>query len=258
MWGSSETLATRLAVAVPALALGLAAGVLGGVLAAQSLDTTPYGPTEFNTASRQAHEKGRAEGLREATEAAEQATAQLKASSDEHLARVTDRLAKTRKALKDTEKRVAEQKAEILQLHGSVAEKTAALDNATSQDRAGGTGQHVEGTLKSVWTLGPGAKPWPTGCAEPLDSYEVRVTAGEGATVAEADLVNAEVTRQTEKKNSLTLVCSLTYAVNLPTPLGSEYQFVVEAAESDRVRTQARVSSSTLEDESGPLLTVTR
>ncbi len=258
MWGSSETLARRLAVAVPAVALGLAAGVLGGVFAADSLDTTPYGPTDFNTASRRAHEQGRAEGLREATEAAEQAAAQMKASSDARIAGLSDRLARARKALTEAQKDLTRQRAEVTRLQGSLAEKTAALDNTTSQSRAGATGQHVEGTLKSVWTLGPRARPWPTGCAEPLRGYRVRVAARGGATVANADLVDAEATRRTEKKNSLTLVCTLTYAAELPTPMGSEYALVVEAVESGRVRTQEKVPGSALEDESGPLLRVSR
>jgi hypothetical protein len=258
MWESSHTLGERLATAIPALALGLAAGVLGGVFAAGALDTTPYGPTEFNTASRQAHENGRAEGLQQAAEAASRTASEVKAANAEHVAALRSKLTRTRKALRDAGEQAREQKADLAGLEASLAEKTAALDNATSQARATGEGQAVEGTLKAVWTLGRGAKPWPTGCAEPLQTYRVRVTAGADATVAVADLVDAEVVRRTEKKNLATLVCSMTYSASLPTPLGSEYRFLVEAGESGGARAQEQVSSSALADGSGPTIWVSR
>ncbi len=259
MWGSSETLGERLATMVPALTLGLAAGVVGGVVAAGALDTTPYGATDFNTASREARQAGKEQGWREAQAASAQVTSRLRAANAEQVQRLEDRLARTRKALQKADKQVENRATRIASLEASVAEKTAALDNATVQAGGATAGERVEGTLRSTWVLGPGAKPWPQGCAEPLKTYQVRVTAGEGATVARADLVDAELVKRTEKKNSVTLVCSMTYSAVLPTPLGAEYDFVAFGESSPEVPKAAKTAPAVaLGDGFGPPLAVSR
>jgi hypothetical protein len=243
---------------VPPLALGLAAGVTAGVLAGGAFDTTPYGELQFNTASKKAHDTGKAEGFHEAQEISAQTASQVQAAHDTRVTRLEDTITKARHDLteqRSTLRQVRENAdAHETRLRSSLAETAAALNNATSS----GDGQAVEGTLKTTWVLGPKDKPWPTGCAEALKSYQVRVTAGQGATVAVADLVDAEVVRRTEKKTNVTLVCSMTYSADVPTPLGSEYRFVAEVAESGHVRAQQTASRDALGDGSGPTLTVTQ
>jgi len=258
MSGWSSGIGRRLATMVPALAIGLAAGVTGGVLAAGQLDTTPYGEIQFNTASKKAHDAGKAEGFHEAQAISADTASQVQAAHDARVNRLEDKIAKARKDLAEQRRtlRNVRENADVREtrLRGTLAETAAALNNATSS----ADGQAVEGTFKTTWELGLKDKPWPTGCAEPLTSYEVRVTAGQGVTVAAADLVRSEVLRRTERKKTVTLVCSMTYSADLPTPLGSEYRFVAEAAESGRVVAQQTVSSDALGDGSGPMLTVTR
>ncbi len=259
MWGSSETLGERLATMVPALTLGLAAGVVGGVVAAGALDTTPYAATDFNTASREARLAGKQQGWREARAASAQVTSRLQAANEKQVQGLEDKLALTRKSLHKAERRADNRATRIASLEASVAEKSAALDNATGQSAGTAAGERVEGTLKATWALGSGKKPWPQGCAEPLKTYEVRVTAGEGVTVARADLVDAELVKRTERKNSLTLTCSMTYAATLPTPLGAEYEFVVFGASAPEVPRAAKTAPAVaLGDGFGPPLAVSR
>ena len=73
-----------------------------------------------------------------------------------------------------------------------------------------------------------------------------------------ADLVGSEELHRTERKKTVTLVCSMTYSADLPAPLGAEYRLVAEVADSGHVRAQETVSGETLGDGSGPTLTVTR
>jgi len=258
MSGWNSGIGRRLAAMVPALAVGLAAGITGGVLAAGQLDTTPYGEIQFNTASRKAHEAGKAEGYQEAEQVSAQTASQVQAAHHARVGRLEDRLAKVRKDLAEQRRtlRQARENADAREtkLRSSLAETAAALNNATSS----ADGQAVEGTLKTTWVLGRMDKPWPTGCAEPLKSYEVRVTAGQGVTVAVADLVGSEVLHRTERKKTVTLVCSMTYSADLPKPLGTEYRFVAEVADSGHVRAQETVSGDALGDGSGPTLIVTR
>jgi hypothetical protein len=258
MSGWKKGVGRRLSAMVPALALGLAAGVTGGVLAAGALDTTPYGELQFNTASKKAHDAGKAEGLHEAQEISAQTASKVQAAHDARVAELEDRIDKANRDLSEqqrTLKQVREKAdAQEAKLRSHLAETAAALNNATSSV----DGQAVKGTLKTTWVLGNKDKPWPAGCAEPLKSYRVRVTAGQGATVAVADLVGSEVVRHTEKKTSVTLVCSMTYSADVPTPLGSEYRFVAESAESGHVRAQQTVSRDALSDGSGPALAVTQ
>lgn len=259
MWGSEESLRERVATMVPALVLGLAAGVVGGVTAAGVLDTTPYAATDFNTASREARLAGKQQGWREAQAASAQVTSRLKATNAEQVQRLEDKLASTRTSLQKAEKLADDRAAEVSALEASVAEKSAALANATDQGTGTPDGQPVDGTLRTTWVLGPGAKPWPQGCAEPLRNYEVRVTAGEGATVASAELVDAELVRRTEKKRTLTLVCSMTYSATLPTPLGAEYEFAVFGASTPEVSKASKAAPAVaLGDGFGPALTVSR
>ena len=258
MSGRSRGIGRRLEAIVPGLAIGLAAGVTAGVLAAGALDTTPYGEVQFNTASKKAHDDGKAEGFQQAEQLSAQNASKVQAAHDARVARLEDRLAQVRKDLGDQRAtlRQAREKAGAREakLRSSLAETAAALNNATSST----DGKTVEGTLKTTWVLGRKDKPWPTGCAEPLKSYEVRVTAGQGVTVAVADLVGSEVLHRTERKKTVTLVCSMTYSADLPAPLGAEYRLVAEVADSGHVRAQETVSGETLGDGSGPTLTVTR
>jgi len=254
----SRGIGRRLGAMVPALAVGLAAGLTAGILAAGSLDTTPYGELQFNTASKKAHDAGKAEGFQEAQQISAQTASKVQEAHEARVGQLEDRIAKANRDLAEqrrTLKQVREHAdAREAKLRSSLAETAAALTNATSS----ADGQKVEGTLKTTWELGTKDKPWPTGCAEPLKSYRVRVTAGQGATVAVADLVRSEVVRRTEKKNSVTLVCSMTYSADVPTPLGSEYRLVAEMAESGHVRAQQTVSREALGDGSGPTLSVTQ
>ena len=260
MSGLSSGIGRRLAAMVPALAVGLAAGVTGGVLAAGALDTTPYGELQFNTASKKAHDAGKAEGFHEAETISAETASQVQAAHDARVARLEDRISKAHKDLTEqrrTLKKVRENAdTREAKLRSSLAETAAALNNATSS----ANGQAVEGTLKTTWVLGAKSKPWPAGCAEPLKTYRVRVTAGQGATVAVADLVDSEVVRRTEKKKAktVTLVCSMTYSADLPTPLGSGYRFVAEIAGSGHVGAQQTVSRDALGDGGGPTLSITR
>jgi len=258
MSGWSNGFGKRLAAMVPALALGLAAGVTGGVLAAGELDTTPYGEIQFNTAARNAHQAGKAEGYEEAEQLSAQTAADVRAAHRERVTRLEDRIAKTRKDLAEQRRTLRQVRenadAREARLRGSLAETAAALNNATSSAK----GQAVEGTLKTTWVLGLKDKPWPTGCAEPLKTYRVRVTAGQGATVAAADLVRAEVLHRTVRKKTVTLICSMTYTADLPTPLGTEYRFVAEVAGSGHVRAQETVSREALGDGSGPALVISQ
>jgi hypothetical protein len=254
--GWNKGIGTRLMAMVPALSLGLAAGVTAGILAAGELDTTPYGETQFNTASREAHEAGEAAGFRQAQGISAQTTSKMQAAHEARVTRLEERIGKAHRDLAEQRRTIRQVRenadARETRLRGTLAETAAALNNATSSS----DGQAVEGTLKTTSVLGPGDKPWPTGCAEPLKAYQVRVTAGQGATVAVASLVDAEVVRRTERKKTVTLVCSMTYSADLPTPLGAEYGFVAEMTESGRVRAQQTASRDTLGDGAGPTLTV--
>ena len=105
----------------------------------------------------------------------------MQAAHDERVQQLEDTIAEAHKDLAEqqrTLKQVREKAdAREAKLRSSLAETAAALNNATSS----ADGQAVKGTLKTTWMLGPKDKPWPTGCADPLKSYEVRVTAGQGA-----------------------------------------------------------------------------
>lgn len=256
------SLGRRLVAAVPALALGLAAGVAGGVWAASALDTTPYGQTELNTAARNGMLTGRDEGWAEAKTASDEVVLRVKETTDARVARLESRLATTRQALQArkrssarAEKQAGRRQAE---LERSLAETTAALNNATSQTSGPGS-QRVEGTLRATWVLGLRDKPWPKDCSGALRAYDVRVTAGPDVTVAQARVVKAGPTRRVERRQTLTLTCALSYTAGLPTPLGSAYRFVV--LDSSRAGEPAATESApgiALQDGSGPPLSVTR
>jgi hypothetical protein len=276
MWGSSGRLGRRLAAAVPAMLLGMAAGFVGGAWAAGSMDTTPYDQTDLNTASRVAQQTGSTEGWNKAKQAADRAAARLRSLHEDQVGLLKANVAAVRKAQKQAEKKVEEQQAKLTRLQSSLAETTAALNNATT---SGGPkqGRSVEGTLRSTWVLGGKDMPWPQDCAEPLQSYQVRVTAGADATVATARLVDAEVVRRTPqpdqdpkkgkpqaprktpKKVTGVLVCSMTYTASLPTPLGGGYKFVVVGSDKAETRLETAAASGTaLGDGTAPTLSVTR
>jgi hypothetical protein len=256
------SLPRRLAAVVPALALGLAAGVTGGVWAASALDTTPYGQTELNTAARNGEQSGRNEGWAEAKTASDEIALRVKETTDARVARLVSRLAKTRQALEARRRSSARSEKEAgrrqAELERSLAETTAALKNATSQTSGPGS-QRVGGTLRASWGLSRRDKPWPKDCSGALRAYDVLVTAGPDVTVAQARLVKAGPTRRVERKRTLTLTCALSYTADLPTPLGSAYRFVV--VDSSRPGSPAATESApgiTLQDGSGPPLSVTR
>jgi outer membrane murein-binding lipoprotein Lpp len=256
------SLGRRLAAAVPALALGMAAGVTGGVWAASALDTTPYGQTELNTAARNGEQSGRDEGWAQAKTASDEIALRVKQTTDARVGRLESRLAKTRRALQAGKRSSARAQKEAgrreAELERSLAETTAALNNATSQISGAGS-RRVEGTLRATWVLGRQDEPWPKDCSDALRTYNVRVTAGPDVTVARARLVKAGQTRRVEHKNTLTLTCALSYTAGLPTPLGSAYRFVV--VDSSRPGSPAATESApglALQDGSGPPLSVTR
>jgi Skp family chaperone for outer membrane proteins len=248
---------------VPALAVGLAAGVTGGLAMAGTLDTTPYGEIQFNTAARNAHQAGRAEALAEAEKVSAEVTEQLKADNAALVDKVEAKLdeahkeqQKLKRSLKESGKELKARQAKVEQLESALAQTNAALGNATD---SAASGQSVEGTLKTTWTYGPKQKPWPQSCTEQLQTYQVRVTAGADATVANARLVGAKVVKREESEKSLTLTCELTYAAGLPTPLGGSYRFVVVgSAAPNTVRDAQEASSATLGNGSAPALSVTR
>lgn len=271
MWGPSSAMRKGMAAMMPALLLGLAAGVTGGVWAASALDTTPYGATDFNTASRDAHQAGKAEGWKEAREVSAQAAARLRAAADGRVDRLEARIAtlrqtitKQEKALTQAQKAAAKQHAALARAESSLAESTAALSNATGEL---GDGHTVEGTLNVTRVLGRKAAQESQQCAESLRTFQVRVTAGAGATVDTARLVGAEATRRTTKRGTkrnpkpdvVTVSCSLTYAANLPTPLGSAYRFVaVKGSAPNTPLDSESAAGAALQDGSGPALSLTR
>jgi hypothetical protein len=278
--GSHRALRRSLSIRLPALMLGMAAGLTGGVWAASAMDATPYNETDLNTAERNARMQGSADGLQQAKTVAAREAARQRSVNADQIGLVEGRLAELReaqqKADKQAQKEAEEQQAKMARLQSSLAETTAALNNATAGGGGVVKGQQVEGTLRSTWTLGSRDKPWPTDCAKPLQAYQVRVSAGAGVTVATARLVDAEVVRSTtetatkpdtKKKNdkrdakndTAILVCSMTYSATLPTPLGDGYQFaVVEAAKPEASLQTKAASAGALGNGSAPALTVTR
>jgi methionine-rich copper-binding protein CopC len=258
MYKASRGIGKSLARAVPPLAIGLAAGVTGGIAVAGVFDTTPYDEVQFNTATRNAHQAGSAEGWEEAQQAAAQTTSRLRASNAERLGQLVDRVTEWRsayqKAQKQAEKKATAQHSTIVRLQGSLAETTASLNNATN---GSADGHAVTGTVRFTTVLRAGDKPWPTGCAQPLRDYQVRVTAGDGATVATAGLVGAEVTKRSTRQDVLTLACSLSYTADLPTPLGSGYEFVAVRVEHPEVALDTEhPSDASLRGGSVPALSV--
>ncbi len=279
---SSRALGGRLAAMVPAVLLGMACGFGGGAWAAGSLDATPYDRTDLNTATRTARQAGSSEGWTKARQAAARATARIQSLNEDKVGLVEARLAAMRKAHEKAQtkadKRAAEQQAKVARLQSSLAETTAALSNATTGGGGPANGQSVEGTLRSTWVLRGDDLPWPDDCAKPLQTYQVRVTAGAEATVATARLLDAEVVRRTpepkvdrpEKKGSTRptresakkvtgeLVCSMTYSAKVPTPLGEGYRFVVVNADRANTPLQtAPAASAALGNGKGPALSVT-
>jgi hypothetical protein len=251
MYREDRRRGATLAVAVPALVIGLAAGVTGGVVVAGAFDTTPYGEVRLNTATRNAHQAGRAEGLREAQTAADQVMSRLRATNANQVTGLEADLTETRRALSKARKQADRRETE---LESALAETTAALRNATSET-AGADTLVVEGTVRATRVVGPGARPWPNDCSEPLRTYQVRVTAGEGATVAFGELVDAELRKRSVEKKTLTLTCSLTYSVRLPTPLGHDYRFLaVDESQPDAPLTNNPAPGTSLEDGTGPVL----
>lgn len=262
---SGRPLGQSLAAMVPALVLGMAAGVTGGAWAAGELDTTPYGETDFNTVARDARQEGQALGRQQAEEVSAVATSKLRTSHEQQLgdvksdlSRVRRELVKQRRSARKQRKELEQRGTRLAQLESGLAETTAALDNATSSAAgAGADGVAVEGTLRSTWKLGKQDKPWPQDCSKPLSRYAIRITAGADATVATAELVDSEVVRRSEKKNSLTLTCSMTYSTHLPAPLGSSYRFVVlEAGKGDAAQATGQASEDALRAGTGPRLSV--
>lgn len=260
MPASRSALPKRLASMVPALLLGMAAGVAGGAWAAGTMDPTPYGETDLNTASRQSHQAGSAEGWKKAQRTAAQATARLKAGNAERIDRLEAKLARANRSVKSMKKHSGDQDAKLARVQSALAETTAALGNATVDSSTGTPGdQAIEGTLKSTWVLSSKDRPWPKDCAKPLQTYQVRVTAGADSTVAEARLVSAEATGRTEKRKVLTLRCSMTYTANLPTPLGSGYKVVAwDSRRGGSPVASQQTTGAALQDGSGPSLAVSR
>lgn len=255
---------------VPALMLGLAAGVTGGVWAASALDTTPYNATDFNTASRDARLAGKSEGWEEAQAVSAEQRARIEAANEEQVDGLEAKLDELRKAvkkqdraLKDAKKAAKKQDEKLATVRSSLAETAAALNNATGEL---GNGQSVQGTLKITQVLTRKAQEAPS-CAESLRMYEVRVLAGADVTVATARLVNAEGstrttehgTRRNPKPDTTVISCSLTYAANLPTPLGSSYRFVVvQPSKSDAALVTKQAAGAGLAEGAAPTMSISR
>ncbi len=259
MSSSRRGLLQRIGAAVPALLLGMAAGVGGGAWAAHAMDATPYGETDLNTISRQSQQAGSEEGYEQAEVAAAEVTARLKEANAKQVEQLKTELKKADGATKDVKKELTEQAEKLARVQSSLAETTASLENATSQPATGsGDGQAIEGTLRSSWTLRTDDKPWPKDCSKALQTYSVRVTAGAGATVAEGQLVGAETVKRKETKKVLTLVCSMTYRASIPSPLGDGYEVVVlDGSKGDAEIASKTASSAALANGSGPAITVT-
>ncbi len=261
MWRSDDGIGRRLAAVLPALALGLGAGVAGGIVAAGVLDSTPYDSVQFNTASRNAREAGKAQGIEQARRAAERQAERLTSAYTERVSGLKDELAKTRKTFAKREsallKKQRQSREREARLESRLAEKTAALANATGEG-SGPDAERLEGTVRSTWTFGRKEKPWPDGCAQALDAYEVRVIAGGAVTVVPATLVDAEVVKRDERKDVLTLACKMTYTADLPAPLGSGYRVVVEDSENGGKSVTEPVSDGALGRGAGPLIWVER
>jgi hypothetical protein len=255
--GLRYSMRERLGALVPGLTLGLAAGVVGGMVAAGALDTTDYDRADLNTASREARLVGSAQGSERAARTAAEEAAKLRAANAEQVGRLEDRLAKSVRAVKSLRAEASDRQAKLNELRGSLQETETALENATAATSDTADQQTVQGTLRATWQLGNGAKPWPQSCAPALESYGVRVTAGQDATVATARLVNVEVTRRAERKNTLRLTCSMTYTASLPTPLGSAYRFVVSDADGAALQSK-QAAAGPLAKGTGPTLAVTR
>lgn len=250
---------------VPALAIGLVIGVISGIAVAGRLDTTPYGEAEFNTAARNAHQAGRLEGMDVGQAQESQAMSQLRA---DHAKQVGALMAQREAAqtsvrhLRDLLNRMRETSArrqgQMAQLQRALEESDDALDRAMNR-AAGPAEDAIKGKLRSTWVLTRRDKPWPTGCAQALDAYEIRVTAGADATVGHASLVSAQPVARRVRNRTLTLTCAIAYAVDIPTPLGSWYRFTV--TDSTRPKAPAKstlVPATALRTGIAPPLTVTR
>lgn len=261
MWRGERTLGQRLASMLPALVLGLAAGVTGGAYVATSLDTTPYDQADLNTASRDAMLSGRTQGLDEGRQATLVATSKLKESNAEQVSKLETEVSRLRHTLAKRDRAMdrltsqAEQRE--AQLEASLAETTAALSNATSS--SGGSGHAIEGTIRTTWVVTGRPKSFPTDCSGPLGAYGVRVTAGADATVATGRVIGADLVKRTVRGNRLTLRCALTYTADLPTPLGSGYRVVTyDAKTPDAVRAVKPLADGPLSNGNGPVLAVFR
>jgi len=265
MRGFNGEVGKRLAAVLPAVAVGLVAGVTGGLVVAGALDTTPYSEMEYNTAARNAHQAGREEGMNAADMQRARATLQLRADYtkqvDALLAQREDAQASVqdlRRSLNRTRGVSADRQDRIATLQRALAETNNALDRATRR-ASDAAGQHVQGTLRATWVLPRRERPWPGNCTSVRDAYDVRVTAGAGATVADAELASTEQIARRERNGALTLTCAITYSADIPTPLGAAYELVVtDSAQSGAPAKTRSAPRSALRAGTVPPLAVSR